>query len=127
MALDLHKGARQDERFHLQLGMPVPTVTHVWGFYKRVTWENLTLPNGMTGTWVSHWLIGNALYWYRGTCKCDGTRTRMYWGGQLDDGTGMPYVPDPHQYIMTTTPSEMLSVRFFMKSSAPAWDAMGGS
>lgn len=127
MALDLHKGARADERFHLQVGPPVPHVSRVWWLYKRVTWSNLTLPDGTPGRFVSWWLIWNALHWYAGNCKCDGTRTRMYWSKQLEDGTGEPYTPDANKYVMTTTPKEAISVRFFVDPGMPVWNNMGGS
>lgn len=124
--LDLHKGARPDERFHLQDGPPVPTVKRFL-FNKLVTWSNLILPDGSAGKWSSWWLIGNALHWYKGNCKCDGTRTRMYWNGQLDDGQGVPYKPDPNKYVMTTTEKEKFSVRFFTDPGDPVWDNMGGA
>ncbi len=124
--LDLHKGARPDERFHLQRGQPVSTVWR-WFSIKRVTWSHLFLPDGTPGSWVSWWVIGNALHWYKGTVKCDGTRTRMYWAGQLDDGQGAPYVPDLSCFVMTTTEKEMRSVRFFVDPGEPTWDNMGGS
>lgn len=128
--LDLHKGARPDEKFHLQTGKPVAKVKRKWwglGLVKIVTWSNLFLPDGQPGKFQSHWLIGNALYWYEGDCKCDGTRTRMYWAGQLDDGQGTPYVPDPNKFVMTTTPKEMYSMRFFVDPGEATWDGMGGS
>lgn len=128
--LDLHKGARPDERFHLQLGEPVPHVSRPWwglGLVRLVTWSNLWLPDGQPGRWESWWVIGNAIHWYRGTCKCDGTRTRMYWLGQCDDGKEPPYTADPHSYVMTTTEKEMWSVRFFVDPGEPVWTNMGGS
>lgn len=126
MALDLHKGARPDERFHLQDGAPVPRVRRFL-FNKVVTWSNLWLPDGTPGKWSSWWLIGNALHWYTGTCKCDATRTFMYWNGQLDDGQGDPYQPDPNKFVMTTTEKELASLRFFVDPGEPVWTNMGGS
>ena len=125
--LDLYKSARPDEHFHLQTGPPVPTVGRVWGLYKRVTWRNLFLPDGSSGSFVSWWVIGNAIHWYRGTVKCDGTRTRMYWAGQLEDWQGVPYVADLACYVMCTTKKEMRSVRLFVDPGEPTWDNMGGS
>lgn len=129
MALDLHKDAKDFERFHLQPGEPkyLGEERKYFGLLRIQRWGNLTLPDGSPGVWVSSWWFGNALYYYRGTCKCDGTRTRMYWYGQLDDGTGAPYMPDLNKYVMTTTKKEMFSVRFFVDPSEPRWDAMGGS
>lgn len=82
--LNLAKGTKDYERFHLQYGAPVP---RVWTFLgvKHVTWGNLSLPDGTPGRFSSWWLIGNAIHWYRGSVKCDATRTYMYWAGQLDE------------------------------------------
>src|SRR5262245_46902824 len=106
MALDLHKNARHDERFHLQKGQPVPHVSRVWWIYTKVSWSNLFPPDRSPGTFESWWVIGNAVHWYKGNVKCDGTRTRMYWWGRLDDGKGIPYVPETDKYVMSTTEKE---------------------
>lgn len=124
--LNLHLGARPDEHFHLQTGQPVPHVLDL-KIVKRVSWSNLTLPDGTPGTFVSWWIFGNAIHWYRGTTKCDASRTYMYWNGQLEDGLGTPYVPDPSKYVMTTTEKERFSVRFFVDPSEPVWTVMGGA
>jgi len=124
--LQLQKGARPDERFHLQTGPPVPHVTNLW-FMKRVTWSNLFLADGTPGSFASWWIIGNAIHWYKGTVKCDATRTQMYWHEQLDDGAWPPYTPDPAKYVMTTTEKEKFSVRFFVDPGEPTWSNMGGS
>ena len=118
-----------DHFYHLQAGEPVylGEERKCFGLLRIRRWGNLFLPDGSLGTWVSYWWLGNALYYYRGTCKCDGTRTRMYWSGQLDDGQPPPYVPDPKLYVMTTTKKEMFSVRFFIDPNEPNWDSMGGS
>lgn len=128
--LDLHKGARDDERFHLQTGPPVATVSRKWwglGLVKVVTWGNLFLPDGSPGRFCSYWVIGNALHWYEGDCKVDGTRTYMYWAGQLDDGQGPAYVPDLNKYVVCTTDKEKYSVRFFVDPGEPIWSNMGGA
>lgn len=128
--LDLHKGARPDERFHLQTGQPVPHVWRSWfGVVRHVTWRNLFLDDGTTGHFESWWIIGNALHWYKGNVKCDGSRTRWYWAGEdrLDDGVQPHYVPDPGKYVMTTTPKEKFSVRFFVDPAPAEWDLMGGA
>jgi len=125
--LNLHKGAKDFERFHLQTGPPVPRVKNIFGIIKRVTWSNLFLADGTPGYFTSWWIIGNAIHWYSGNVKCDGTRTRMYWGGQLDDGIAPVYQPDPRQYVMTTTQKEKTSVRFFVDPGDPVWDNMGGA
>jgi hypothetical protein len=123
---NLYLNARPDERFHLQMGPPIPHVTRL-GLVKRVTWSNLILPDGSPGHFTSWWVLGNAIHWYRGNVKCDGTRTRMYWAGQLDDGELPHYVPDLTKYVMTTTQKEKTSVRFFTKPGDPVWDNMGGA
>lgn len=127
--LDLHgRGARPDERFHLQTGQPVPQVWRSWfGLVRHITWRNLFLADGSPGCFESWWVIGNAVHWYQGNVKCDGTRTRWYWAGELDDGVAPPYVPDTTQYVMTTTPKEKFSVRFFVDPAPPQWDLMGGA
>lgn len=124
--LDLNKGARPDERFHLQTGAPIPQVTRFL-IGKRVTWNGLYLADGSPGYFVSWWLFGNGLHWYRCNAKVDGTRTRMYWAGQLDDGVVPQYIPNPIKYVVTTTKKEMASVRFFVDPGEPTWDGMGGS
>ena len=125
--LQLTKGARPDEHFHLQTGQPVPHVWTLFGVFKRVTWSNLFLEDGTPGYFTSWWIIGNAIHWYKGTTKVDATRTFMYWNGQLDDGVLPVYTPDPKKYVMTTTEKEKFSVRFFVDPGNPTWDGMGGS
>jgi hypothetical protein len=59
-----------------------------------------------------------------GTVKCDGTRTRMYWAGQLGDKE--PRSTD--LFVMTTTTKELSA--FCWRSNGagkPRWDGMGGS
>jgi len=124
--LQLNKGARPDERFHLQIGPPVPHVVNLW-VMKRVTWSNLFLEDGTPGYFTSWWFIGNAIHWYKGTAKIDSTRTFMYWDCQLDDGTEPSYVPDKNKFVVTTTKKEQFSVRFFVDPGEPVWTNMGGS
>jgi len=117
--LQLNKGARHDEYFHLQNGPPVPKVMRILGL-RRTAWTHLFLPDGSPAMFISWWVW--KLQWYHGTAKCDGTRTRMGWAGQLGDPT------DPTQYVITTTPSEMHAVRWRSNGpSEPTWDGMGGS
>ena len=124
--LDLAKGARSDEHFHLQTGPPVLKVMNLF-VVKRVTWTNVFLEDGTPGYFISWWIFGNAIHWYHGNVKCDGTRTRSYWNGELDDEQAPHYTPDPTQYVMTTTEKEKVSVRLFVDPGEPAWDGMGGS
>lgn len=129
--LQLNKGARPDEKFHLQTGPPVPHVMNLW-IMKRVTWSNLFLdpkeyPPNTPGEFVSWWFLGNAIHYYKGNVKCDATRCHLYWDKKLDDGIGEEYVPDPNEYVMTTTEKEKFSVRFFVDPGEPNWDNMGSS
>ena len=128
--LNLHKGARPDEKFHLQIGRPQIKNQWVWWkIFRFTTWNNVyTLQDHGTkkGYWWSLWLF-NRLQIYWGNTKCDATRTHMYWNHQLDN--------DAHQvgwYVMTTTPKEMKAVRW--RSKGPnknthpeqAYSDMGG-
>ena len=117
---------RPDERFHLQPVKPF-CMAHGWSdwLYRRVEWYNLVLPGGTVAdgtvgrfnSYVLLWFIR----WYRGTVKCDGSRTHAYQAGQL----GEPY--DSEHYVMTTTPKEMLSVRLrWRKPVREVWANMGG-
>lgn len=124
--LDLYIKTEPYEKFHLQDGPPVPRVTKNW-FYRITRWDNLKLPDGSPGKFTSVWLIGNAIHWYTGNCKCDGSRTYAYWNGEMDDGIEPHYVPDPNKYVMTTTEKEKQSVRFFVDPGEPVWSNMGGS
>ena len=123
-----HKGHRPDEQFHLQTGQPIPHVINLWAV-KYVRWSNIFLEDGTPGYFHSWWVIGNAVHWYKGNVKCDGTLTLWYWAGddRLDDGLPPHYVPDPNKYVMTTTPKEKFSVRFFVDPNEPRWDVMGNS
>ena len=125
--LDLGRGARPDEQgwFHLQRARPTPDL---WtcGPFRKTTWRDLCLADGSPAVFVSWWI--GKLQRYAGTAKCDGTRTRLYWAGQLDDGVGTPYVPDPTCYVMTTRPQELQAFRWRAAGpSVPTWDGMGGS
>lgn len=117
--IDLMLGAQPYERFHLQYGRPTPSQWS-WGPFRRTWWYNLSLPDGSKGTFVSWWI--GKLQWYHGTVKCDGTRTKMAWDGQLGDPTAA------NQYVMTTTPKELSAFRWREQGpSTPTWDGMGGS
>jgi hypothetical protein len=116
--IDLHKGARPDEVFHVQAAQPT---FRQWscGVVRWTVWENIYLADGTPGRFVSRWLF-NRLQWYQGTVKCDGTRTAMLNRGDLGE-------PTPG-YVMTTTPTELAAFRW--RSNGPGeaqWDNMGGS
>ena len=123
--LNLNKGTRPDEVFYLQWWAIAPN-PDVWGWpwlCQRVHWPNL----GEKGCSFSSWILFWVFRWYRGTAKCDGTRTRMYWQGQLDDGQLPMYTPSKFKYVITSTPKEMFSFRFSLKKpDHQRWDNMGG-
>ena len=123
--LDLKSGARDDEQFHLQDGQPTAKIMSRGFFHTHITWNDLFLPDGTTGEFCSHWILGGLFHWYHGTCKCDGSRTKAYWAGQLDNGQKPKYKPDAYKYVMTTTPKEMHAFRVFQKVKDPNWDNMG--
>ena len=114
-SLDLTRGARPDERFHMQDGPPDIISGFDWGWLRRTVWQHAP------GSFTSWWLC-RRLQWYHGTSKCDGTRTRMAWNGELGVRSA------PSQYVMTTTPSELLAFRW--RANGPGdrvWDNQGGS
>jgi hypothetical protein len=118
---NLYLTARPDERFHLQTAQPWCQAFGRWDWlYRGVRWYDMTRPNGSRGrfdTYIFLWFFR----WYKGTVKCDGTRTRMFRHGQL----GSPY--DQVHFVMTTTPKEMFSVRLrWRKPDRERWDNMGG-
>ncbi len=125
MSLNLHKGARPDERFHLQIGQPTLKTWKQWGrVFRYLSWENVYLPDGSPGYWKSIWFWKLQIYW--GNTKCDGTRTGMYWNNQLDNDHA-----DRNKYVMTTTPKEMWAFRWRSRGMKPinsqtAWTDMGG-
>ena len=114
--MNLYDNIRPDERFHTQ---PYKPYCIAFGFddwlYRRVAWYELTLPNGSPGGFTSYIVLW-FFRWYRGTAKCDGTRTFMW---QEDGHTG--------EYVITTTPKEMFSVRLrWRKPNREVWYNMGG-
>jgi len=117
--LDLMKGARPDEKFHVQTWRPrFALKTWLGGFIRKTSWYMLLLPDGTPGQFTSWWVWN--LQWYRGTTKCDGTRTYMLQAGQLGE-VG-------HGYVMTTTPKELHAFRWRRTGpSSASWDNMGGS
>ena len=113
--INLHAGARPDERFHLSEGAPTIVSHFDWGWLRRTKWDC------NPGTFVSWFLFGRGQF-YHGDAKCDGTRTVMAWNGQLGDR-----VPET-QYVLTTTPSEMHALRWRSnRPGPPVWNDMGGT
>jgi hypothetical protein len=114
-------GCRADERFHLQNGQPEPHSFGVRWLLRRVWWTNIFTISGDNAKWIS-WTFLWFFHFYHGTAKCDGTQTYRYHTGQL----GEPI--EANVYVMTTTPKEMLAVRFRSKGMQedPSWDNMGG-
>ncbi len=119
--IDLTKGARPNELFHLQSGQPHVGTHFDWGVLRRTKWTNIWLETDGPARWTSWWLF-NHLQIYYGTAKCDGTRTQMYWSGQLGSKGSLS------KYVMTTTPSEMWAFRWRTNSPGePVWNDMGGT
>ncbi len=119
--INLMKDARPDEVFHLQTGQPEVEHHFDWWVLRRTVWSNLWLKYGGEAHWTSWWLF-NHLQIYYGTAKCDGTRTQMYWNGQLGEKGS------PTMYVMTTTPSEMWAFRWRTNGpTPPIWNDMGGT
>lgn len=116
MTLDIHRGARPDERFHLEYREPVPH----WIGHRRFV--RLTWWTGMDGWFVSV-VFFNRFQMYLGTGKVDATRTFAYRMGQL----GEPSNPD--WVVVTTTPSEMWAIRIRSNGvePVPVWTNMGNS
>ena len=109
---------REDERFHYQRFVPY---CQAFGFndwlYRRVEWYGLSLPDGSAGHFASYIVLW-FFRWYKGTAKCDGSRTyycreRLY---------------DPEVFVITTTPKEMFRICLLCwgKSYREIWSNMGG-
>ena len=117
--IDLYRNARPDELFHLQAEQPVCDAFGVDWLYRVVKWTNLTLPDGGNGAFYSCIVLW-VIRWYKGTAKCDGSRTYQLWAGYL----GTPF---PHEYVITTTPKELFSVRLrWRRPDRERFDNMGG-
>ena len=113
--MNLYDGARPDEQFHTQEYKPY---CMAFGFddwlYRRVEWYNLSLPDGSPGRFTSYILFW-FFRWYRGTAKCDGSRTYGWWNA------------GNYGYVITTTPKEKFSVRLrYKRPDRERWDNMGG-
>ncbi|MDO8547849.1 MAG: hypothetical protein Q7R68_10885 [Nitrospirales bacterium] len=127
MELNLYAtSARPEERFHWQAPQPWVASCRGWrGLVRRTTWTDLQLP----GPWndparFTSWVIGWFLQIYYGSAKCDGSRTQDLRNGTLGGNDG-----ERRGYVMTTTPSELLAVRWRGKGleRIPRWDNMGGA
>ena len=118
--IDLQKGARAADKFHLTCR----AISHtVWGYpwlLQRITWHGLLLPTGKPAHFTA-WIAGWWLRGYWGTAKVDGTRTRMYWNGELGDKG------NPTCFVANTWAEELWSVRFHKDAlDLYRWDNMGG-
>lgn len=121
MSLDLHRGARSDERFHLQSVQPTCEGWGVDWCARRVTWHGLTRPDGAAGAFSSVILLW-FLRWYWGTVKVDASRTFATRHGHYGEVPGIESA-----YVMTTTPKELLSVRLrWHKPDREVFTNMGG-
>jgi hypothetical protein len=122
--LDIAKGAREDEREHFHLMRGAPTYyQYKFGPFRKTVWR---MPFMGGSYFTSYWFW--KIQFYTGNCKVDGTRTTMYWLGQLDDGGFPPYISNTQQYVVTTHPKEMKAFRFRRNGPGePAWNNMGNS
>lgn len=130
MALDLHLNTRPDEHGHFYLGLIpelIKTTEIKWLGFRRTVWK-VYKQDGTPGRFTSLWFFGK-LQMYHGDAKVDGSRTRNYWDGLLDDGKEpTPYIPDPTRYVYTDLPKEMYAFRWRTKGPGTVrWDTMGGS
>lgn len=115
MSLNLHKGARPDERFHMQVGRPeIKTHWELGKLFRFISWENIYKPDSKPAFWWSIWIWCFQIYF--GNSKCDGTRTGMYWNHQLDNINHNTSI-----YVMTTTPKEMKAARWSTKAYHFGW------
>ena len=107
--------ARPDERFFLSRWKPTPLLVLQLWVVRLVLWGPWPFVSLAVGPlWKER-----ALQMYGGV-KCDGSRTFMLRHGQLG-GT-----PDEQaQYVMTTTPKELVAVRIHGVGQAP-YDNQGG-
>ena len=107
--MNLYDGARLDERFHVESFQPYMTAFGWDWLYRRVHW---VMEAGYFNTYILLWFIR----WYRGTAKCDGSRTFAW---RADGHTA--------DYVITTTPKEMFSIRLrYSKPDREVWYNMGG-
>jgi hypothetical protein len=111
-SLQLNDGARPDEKFHIQHGVPQILKHFDYKVIRRTVWSLVD------GYFVSLWLF-NHLQIYYGTMKCDGSRTYWAWKNRLTQ---------PGEYVITTTPKELVAFRWRKASPGiPVWDNMGGT
>ena len=108
--MNLYDNTRPDEEFHIEHSPPYMTA---WGWcdclYRRIHW---VMEAGYFNTYILLWFIR----WYRGTAKCDGSRTFAW---REDRHTA--------DYVITTTPKEMFSIRLrYKKPDREVWYNMGG-
>jgi hypothetical protein len=119
MGVDLQKGARVQDQFEL---WRKPVQMKVWGnpyVYQTVTWYDQA---GIAYFKVH--ILGWFTRWYTGTAKIDGTRTRMFWSGQLG---GREYMLDQDLYVMNRWEKELKSFRVHNQPlDLYRWDNMGG-
>lgn len=118
--IDLMEDARPDERFHTQHTRPMCKGWGVDWLLRRVRWYGLWLPGYTAAGQFSSYIFLWVFRWYCGTVKCDGTRTFVWQGSGGADS-------HPGEYVMTTTPRELFSVRLSLKRpDRERWNNMGG-
>jgi hypothetical protein len=132
MELNLYKDAKIGEKFHLQPTQPLYVEEYFkWGCgrVRQVKWFGLKTDKNEIGIFNS-WTLRlydiddnhfRAIQYYKGTVKCDGSRSKMLFNGQLG-GTAFEQL----MYVMTTTPSELMALRIKKIDKVPVWNNMGG-
>ena len=127
MLLNLSLHSRPDERFHWQGIEPRVASCRGWRWLvRRTDWTAIYLdaPGYAERGRFTSWVIGWGLQIYYGTVKCDGSRTQDLRRGALGGND-----VDRMGYVMTTTPAELLAVRWRWAGleRTPRWDNMGGA
>jgi hypothetical protein len=125
MDLDLGQGARPEDDFTLwKRPLCMKTFGSPW-FFQRVLWFACSEVEDPYKLGLQPYFEASILFWffrwYTGTAKIDGTRTKMYWYGQLGG------VPDQSMYVVNRWSKEMFSVRIrWRKPDHMRYDNMGG-
>ena len=116
--VDLHKDARPDDQFELWYK---PLKMEVYGSpyaYQQITWSS------DLGVYFTVCIAGYVTRWYSGSAKIDGTRTRMFWAGQLG---GTPEESWKDYYVVNKWAKELTSFRISTsKLDCYRWDNCGG-
>ena len=123
---DAPRAEPDEQRAYFYLGTQPHLLRHEVHWYGRVTVWEVPRRDGTVGTFTSRW-FGRLQYYY-GDAKADGTRSRWYWDGRLDDGRQPTYLPDSRMYVYTDLGKELKALRWVTAGPGePRWDNMGGS